>query len=134
MTIYASYKVEYLSDAKHNITNSVIKLAECFGHGEDRTQSELFIPILPGTSTYLLLSNDNSKTNIEYTRWLFIPAVYVRNTTTNHDKYVTIKKSFTRVGHKAINTQNNLTTAFYQQVFNTQDNPEIWKTNFTNWK
>lgn len=124
--IWAAAKQEYLMNLKQN-TDKIFKLSEGYGNA-DRDQSSIFVPILPGTNTYVRLSIDYSNTNVSHMRWLFIPCMATR--TYESKRNIFIQQLTQNLGNGHIDKH---TTGFNDitNIFNTKADANIWIQNLS---
>lgn len=122
--LWASYDPTYLSNLK-TYSTYIYKLAEGYGNG-DRDQSSIFVPIYPGTKTYILPYIDYSSTNVSNMRWLFIPCMATRQYENKRNIFIQKMSDNIGSGHIGKNTGGY---QYLDQIFNTKADSNIWITN-----
>ena len=122
--LWCSYDPKYLIDIRKYPTE-VFKLGEGYGNA-DKDQSSIFIPIVPGTSTYIRPAKDWSSGNIANMNWFFIPTFAMRQFQNKKSKFIEKKSDKINFVHVDKNT-----TGFNKisQIFDTLSNPNIWTNN-----
>ena len=119
--LWAASNPEYLKNLKQNASN-IFKLSEGYGYA-DRDQSSIYIPILPGTTTYIRPTIDYSKGNVENMSWLFVPCMATREFESKRSMFIQKITDNLGTGHTDKNTTGYTKAT---EIFNTTSNSNIW--------